>query len=404
MTLQNHFKYISEFLSNHFELHSKEALEWDFEQLNPEYRAWVEYLHSLSDIERLTFENSLEVNENAPKTLIEFTQDIKYIMSLIELRNISTPLISKKDFNQHALRKLTPKKWHETQAINSQISELHFSKIIDIGGGAGHLCTLLLLSPNLDNISNVLCIDADKNFQNIGQKKIEKYFQDISNKMTYQCSFVDKTFKRVSSKDELLIGLHACGELTNYIIHEFNQGEYGHLLSYGCCYHKLDSNNIEQSHYGKKNKCLLTNHSLGMSAKSFKTLTKDDVEQRIRIKSYRYTIHKLMNKKFKSLGSPKKSLYKESFDKYVAQVEPSLLNHYTQEELNEFYLSQKNTEENNLIFSADILRQTLARVIEYYIVLDRALSLEEVGHHVQIEQSFNRTLSPRNLSIRASRK
>ena len=51
---------------------------------------------------------------------------------------------------------------------------------------------------------------------------------------------------------------------------------------------------------------------------------------------------------------------------------------------------------------ADIIRGLLGRVIETYLVLDRAVSLEEQGHKVDVIEIFDRKLSPRNLLIKSS--
>ena len=48
-------------------------------------------------------------------------------------------------------------------------------------------------------------------------------------------------------------------------------------------------------------------------------------------------------------------------------------------------------------------RNMLARVVELSVVLDRAAHLEENGHFVRVATLFERAVTPRNISLFASR-
>jgi hypothetical protein len=48
---------------------------------------------------------------------------------------------------------------------------------------------------------------------------------------------------------------------------------------------------------------------------------------------------------------------------------------------------------------ANIIRWQLGRVLELYLLLDRAIYIEERGMSVELKQFFDENLSPRNIGL-----
>jgi len=48
---------------------------------------------------------------------------------------------------------------------------------------------------------------------------------------------------------------------------------------------------------------------------------------------------------------------------------------------------------------ANLIRWQLGRILETYLILDRALWLEESGVECEVAQIFDEQISPRNLAI-----
>ncbi len=69
------------------------------------------------------------------------------------------------------------------------------------------------------------------------------------------------------------------------------------------------------------------------------------------------------------------------------------------EELDSYFQSKSIQDELNLLFRANIIRWQFGRLLELYILLDRAILLEENGLAPKIEQFFDHELSPRNIAI-----
>jgi len=55
------------------------------------------------------------------------------------------------------------------------------------------------------------------------------------------------------------------------------------------------------------------------------------------------------------------------------------------------------------MITAGLIRNALGRALEIYLLLDRAIYLEEQGYKVKVEEFFDEELSPRNIGITAVR-
>jgi hypothetical protein len=104
-----------------------------------------------------------------------------------------------------------------------------------------------------------------------------------------------------------------------------------------------------------------------------------------------------------TLGNSSPKLYDESFGVYVFEqfkrigINPK----HTLRELNIFF---ENPDLQILIermLAAGLIRNALGRVMELYLLLDRAIFLEEKGYKVEVQEFFDEELSPRNIGITA---
>lgn len=91
-----------------------------------------------------------------------------------------------------------------------------------------------------------------------------------------------------------------------------------------------------------------------------------------------------------NLGPAPKDLYNKKFDEYLKFYK---FNDYAQNLLEKYQV-----EVNNYIL-LETLRNPLGRLLEQYILLDRALYLEQNGKKVQLYEVFDNSISPRNIAL-----
>jgi hypothetical protein len=393
MNLEKRFIEIKQFLTKHKTLLDTEVLElYPFNNLP--YSNWIDELKVMNKSELIELESNLN------SAHIKSDQYKDFLKAITGLTQIETAQPSLETIPNQLKRKLSLKKQHEINQIRDILKESSAENYIDIGSGAGHLSSLLLLN----NKKTSLCIDCESKFQQIGITKLKKDAPDIFERIKFKTLEVTPNFNIPKIKKSLLIGLHACGDLSVNIIKSFSESETPELLSLGCCYHKLTHDKINISQISKVGSLELTNHALTMAAKSFKDLNIEEFDTRNKVKTYRYTIHLFMQDVlgigFKTLGNATSADYNGHFSKYVKKYVTEAQG-YSDQELESYFLQKKSDVED--IISLGIIRSHLSRLVELYLILDRAIYLEEKGFTIKVTEIFNKALSPRNICILAKK-
>jgi len=108
----------------------------------------------------------------------------------------------------------------------------------------------------------------------------------------------------------------------------------------------------------------------------------------------------LKRPEYLTLGNSSEKLYDLSFGLYAEEQFKRLnLPFPGIDSLESFYSSSETQKKILQMLSAGILRDLFGRVLETYIVLDRALFLEENNYESTILALFSEEISPRNLAL-----
>ena len=124
------------------------------------------------------------------------------------------------------------------------------------------------------------------------------------------------------------------------------------------------------------------------------------------MRRFRYALHLYLHDvlgktEFKSIGNTSLADYEVEFSDYA--IKYADLGSDLKDELNKFFMSESTQVFTQQTIVADLIRELLGRVVECYIVTDRALYLAEHGNEVEVIEVFERQLSPRNLMVMATR-
>ncbi len=395
MNIEKRFCDITLFLRNYSELINTEPLRYP-NGIPKEIRPWVEQIKALTQNQRLELENELTCEEITNQGYKNFLSTIKDLTRLEKSKIIHFSIPTELG------RKISAKKKHEISQIKNYLDQKDFHKIIDIGSGAGHLSSILIN----DNNKEAICLDQEEKFQQIGLKKLERFSPKTLERMTFKKRQINKNSALPIAKDSLLIGLHSCGDLSTDLIDLFISSQKGSLLNYGCCYHKLSEDSLHLSACAKEKTFNLTSVALNLAAKCYKKITIQDVEKRKKVKRFRYALHllnsSLLSEEFRAVGNGLKADYETDFSEYINKFAPELFAMKKREELNAFF---KSTEVQNKIedlLALGLIRVQIGRLIELYIILDRALYLKENGLDIELRETFDPILSPRNIALYAS--
>jgi hypothetical protein len=338
---------------------------------------------------------------------IEELCDIPFIPELPPLPEEAWSFLYMIPKKQHEIKKLAPFIFQSSQKNALQ-------EIIDVGGGIG------LLAQSLSNHYplKVTSLDLDQAMQNTGSGlhvKNPRYPVNKVNYLNLKVHSEELRFTQLLHEKAMIVGLHACGPLSVDLIRSGIDAKTGQILSFGCCYEKLgrrgENQNISSFAKSQENPLSLNFYALTLATRAHRKMDEKDYNLKLKVKLFRYAFHFLLHdeyaqKEMVTLGNSKPQLYEESFGVYALDQLQRLgiAPRHSLEELNAYYSDGSRLELIWKMLAAGLIRNALGRLLELYILLDRALFLEEHGYAVEVFQFFDEGLSPRNLGIVASAK
>jgi hypothetical protein len=411
MKFKSHALTLAQFVDKYAPLWSEEIMNEYPQTINDYPSEWIELLDTLTPEELYQVDCKVQIKKIEGTSFQLFMQDIKelsFVESIVDEAEL--PL---EDWAFNGVKK---KKRHEIQKITPVLRKLRqqypFERVVDIGGGVGHLSRVLSHYHQIPSLS----VDQNSEFQKIGKERLGKFRKNDGARdvefinLTFGAQGSEKTLQRIFNNKSLNLGLHTCGPLANMLIQAAIEHKTMGLLSFGCCYHKMSpKKDFPLSDFYKKNIFPTLNlYALSLATRSHAEMTFETYKTKERVKNYRYALHLFLmrhfnNKYFTDVGECHISIYSRPFSFYIKDKlkELKLEHPFTDDEFNEFYHSSELQRELRIMFLCNIIRWQLGRVLEVYLQVDRCLYLEENGFEVKLEAYFNEALSPRNLGILA---
>ena len=401
INFENQISILASLLRQYHSIWSPEVMNSYPSSLNAYPDNWIEDLNNLNDESLWRIDTGQSFDDIANQELKELFVRLK------EISKFPTLKTSKLNFSPEDFFKMKDKKRHEIERIVSFLSEKKdiSPRVLDIGGGIGHLARTLSKKMEKEGI----IVEANSDFTRIGKQ--------VNNKLNINnVSYINEYFKKDKSyhhnQSTMMTGLHACGDLTSDLIQYTVEKDLHDLLSLGCCYFKVRGEGYNfLSTSGKTLKLDIPKYALTLASRAHTGQKRADFDKKKKVKYYRYALHlflfyELGIKDFLEVGESKFSLYSGSFSTY-AKEKLNFLNiskNIKDKDLDDFYASQKTQDTIKRMFLANIVRWRFGRPIEKLIVLDRAIYLKESGYNIEVGEIFNENISPRNIAIFATEK
>jgi hypothetical protein len=410
MNYKKYFLQITELLRSYQNIWPEEVLNSYPESIDNYLPEWKNLLNNLSD-------NDLwEIDAHISYDSIKGSSFHHLILKIERLRNLLPKYNNDSQFDipARSFDHIKLKKKHEIIKILNLLSKLrqtkNYIKIIDIGGGIGHLARFISDYHQIE----VASIDQDEKLQVIGKKRLKQVYR---NQNYAPIHYINKIFsskikvKNFQEEDTMSLGLHTCGNLSLEQFDFFSSSNNLSLVNFGCCYLKLDPyKEVNISQYAKINGLNLTKHSLTLATRSHSQISFDEFSLKKQVKFFRYGLHLLLYhkfnyKKFIGVGETKIKMYQGGFATYASEklCELNIENNLTLNEINTFYQSESTQKLITSMFHANIIRWQFGRLIEIYILLDRGIYLLENNHQIELFELFDEKISPRNIAIYATK-
>ncbi|KAH7643513.1 rrnad1-like protein [Dermatophagoides farinae] len=379
---------------------------------------WSECLNKLNlfDIPWL-----LGISNNQSKCTIVLP--LTYVLSSIIINDYS---------NDHILtRGIKAKKRHEIQQLCKLISTVmnkfgNNLDIIDFGSGKCHLSRILGLCYGF----KVFCIEAKSENLNGAIKRENKVLRALKKYKRFDVveeenmpikancfltkeNRIDELFGDKITRPHLLLGLHACGSLSNLILEEFATNPDSHCLVLACCcYMNSELFRFPMSQLLKEN----SQFTLSISAKELAchAIEKflNDFSQKeldsLKVHGYRACLEVLLERyaphmRYKSMKNVKIT-EQMSFKEYVTRatsgldisIPESIFESNVDGKIIDNFINQ--TDQVILFYS---LRLLLAPLIELYILMDYRHYLCEQNpvQNTYLIPLFSPSISPRNFIL-----
>lgn len=376
-------------------------------------RGWVDYLSQLSETavsfgESSGFSEWLRLDPSCPNDLRELGALIRNVVSIPSIDAAEGPLNT-------SIRSASERKQAQVKSFVSLIKQVvgDVGNAVDVGSGHGHLTRELAHCLGVP----VIGIERSRHLVERAQKLAEE--SQWATEKQNRANKVNVEFEQmnVMSSEEIIasgklkrggltLGLHACGGLADEAILAAGQIE-SNVAFVSCCLQKIMSE--QRCFLSTSLPCdcrpILRRHILGLSNM---TPRENGVEasyvEMIEARRARVCLRELLlmrgcvvGEHAEMHGLNRRVAYGDFETLANAALKLRNLPTVSQIEISE--AKRRGTEVFEINRRFNLPRQMLARVVELFVVLDRAMSLVDRGQRVEIVQVFSSAVSPRNVGL-----
>ena len=207
------------------------------------------------------------------------------------------------------------------------------------------------------------------------------------------------------NRNQHAVALHACGDLHVSLIDHATSKQLPAVTLSPCCYHLVNSESYQAlSELGRASTLTLTRQELRIPLQETVTGGERVKRHRMEEMSYRLGFDLLMRDitqidTYQPVPSIKKSQLAQGFDafcRWACEQKGASL-----PEVDFGYYEKLGQERYWQMERISLVQQPFRRVLELWLVLDKALYLQEQGYEVTLSEFCSRETTPRNLLIHA---
>lgn len=386
LSLEERFLQISQLVQTYLPFIS----QWDLDviQGNRFEHPWIEALMKMDPEKLALFDARREYKLLDDPTWIKLVEDIERLASFEKIDILPTDI--------------TPlgnqKKQHELKRLYSLLNKDQNKGAVDFGGGVGNLAYFLEQDLHMD----VTVLEKNEELIKTGKEKLSK----LGSHVKFQECHICKESKHPEYNKEVAIGLHTCGNFANDMFRTCIHNKTQKIVNFGCCYSKIKNEDYNLSSLSNK-KLNFNQRALSSATLGFGPVPLEFYEYRTKIMNYKYSFYHWLYKEhgkleFCAMSNARRSLYKHSFsefvninlDKFFKEIP-----HPDSDSIDSFHQCELNKELNEYLLAFYAISRYIGKLLEAYILCDRALFLKENNYEVQIQEVFDPLISPRNKAI-----
>lgn len=344
----------------------------------------------------------IETLKQHPKKLIEelscFVPDLDVITQLIQLPHSELSTLERNLRLEKGIpgRKLTQIQSLGQSAINLQQG----SEWLEWCSGKGYLGRIL----SFYSKTPVVSFEYQQQLCEEGQKEADSL--SLPMKFVQGDAFCSQS-QEVFHSDQHVVALHACGDLHVRLMHCAAKANSRAISLSPCCYHLIEAERYQaQSQLGKSSGLTLSKTELRIPLQETVTGGERVKRHRQQEMSFRLGLDVLLREhlgveQYCPIPSIKKSLLNEGFtafcgwaaDQKQFDLPAADFSHYESIGIERFWQMER----------LSLLQQGFRRLLEMWLVMDKAMFLEERGYRVELSEFCSREVTPRNILLHAIR-
>jgi hypothetical protein len=311
-----------------------------------------------------------------------------------------TELIRQLEFDHFEGLHIPGRKWHQALAFAGALPHRNLPHV-DWCAGKGHLSRIVQRHQQ----QPLHCLEWDAALIAIGKtlakqqgRDIQYHHHDVLQPLPAACADAEKVH----------IGLHACGDLHQRLLHHVAQVGAEAVALSPCCYHKTASSlYLPLSSTARETRLCLDRSALHLAVQDTVTARRGERPLREQERLWRLGFDALQrdvrgSNEYLNVPSCKRELLRQNFRDFCLWAARARTIELPDNIDYDHYL-QRGRVRHHEIVRLELLRQLFNRPLELWLVLDYALFLEEHGYRVTVSQFCERRISPRNLLIQGAR-
>ncbi|PAJ74858.1 methyltransferase [Pseudoalteromonas sp. NBT06-2] len=357
---------------------------------------WPQLFDKLND---LSSEKLLELEKNPDLSYVYFSDVIPLLPELKKLTDIFSMVKKEVEFPFWLEAGIKGRKLAQLKSFVAAVDETELP-VLEWCAGKGHLGRMLAFK----GTKKVHSVEIQPHLCDQGTALAKNFHMNID---YTQADVLQDDLSQQIKQNQHAVALHACGQLHQTLMRQAVLSKTKKLSFSPCCYHLMqDSEHYQAMSYeGLQSELNLSNYDLKLALQETVTAADRITQKRTIEVEWRLGFDQLMRDvtgtdTYISVPSVSKSMFSTNFEAFCMwAADKKSLDLPNNIDFESYY--QKGKARKKITEKIELVRHLFRRPIEIWLILDRALYLQNHGYHVYVNQFCDKQVTPRNILIQA---
>lgn len=349
-------------------------------------------------LEQLSDSDVAELDSDQDALYTFFSSHIEGVDQLPYLSTLSVAQVARTDYPFWISNGIKGRKFEQLQDFVGSLGE-QAQPVLEWCAGKGHLGRMLAFN----HAPSVHSIELQTHLCEQGQHSAQQ--QGLAVKFS-QADVLTDDVSDYFEPQQHAVALHACGALHQHFMQLASKAKTQQISLSPCCYHLFTDDKYEaMSEQAKRSQLSLRHRDLKLALQETVTapsrvakVRKTEVEWRLGFDAMRKDI--TGSTTYISVPSVNKAVFSDSFEAFCAWAADKKAIKIPQG-IDYQYFLLKGQMRKKVTERIELVRHVFRRAIEVWLVLDRALYLQQQGYQVTVNTFCEKQLTPRNILIKA---